>query len=66
MWNNTTSAVPAAISSQKLHNTRLTHVSLPFVALRKGIKVVWGDLPSKTSWPDLYSALRLSQGTTEE
>lgn len=60
MWNNGASAVPAATSSQRLHNTRLTHISLPFVAFRKGIKVVWGDLPSKASWPDLYSALRLS------
>lgn len=40
MWNNGASAVPAATSSQRLHNTRLTHISLPFVAFRKGIKVV--------------------------
>lgn len=38
----------------------------PFTAFRKDIKVAWGDLQSKASWPDLYSALRISQVSTKE
>lgn len=28
--------------------------------------MAWGDLQSKASWPDLYSALRISQASTKD
>lgn len=52
-------SAPAACTTETL-------LCSPFAAFRKGTKVAWGDLPSKASWPGLYSALRITQASTKE
>lgn len=64
MGNNHASAIPVAVSSCSLHNR--TPALLPIHYVQEGHQGGWGDLQSKASWPDLYSALRITQASTKE